>query len=113
MNNETEANRLKQEGNQAYKNKEYQRAINCYTKAIHLHPNDSNFYSNRALSYFNLGQYPQCINDCDKAVQLNPSNVKAYKKKAQALAYQLKFTDAVQCMKAAAACEKDNLALKN
>lgn len=66
--NETEALRLKEEGNQAYKNREYQKAINCYTKAIHINPNDANFYSNRALSYFNLGQYQQCIKDCDKAV---------------------------------------------
>lgn len=88
----------------AYKNKEYQRAINCYTKAIHLHPNDANFYSNRALSYFNLGQYAQCIADCDKALQLSPSLIKALKKKASALAYMLRFEEAVESMKAAVAC---------
>ncbi len=68
MHNEAEAQRLKEEGNQAYKNKEYQRAINCYTKAIQIFPSDANFYSNRALSFFNLGQFAQCISDCDKAV---------------------------------------------
>lgn len=49
--------KYKEEGNLAYKNKEYLKAINLYTKAIHLHPDDPNFYSNRALSFFNLGQY--------------------------------------------------------
>ncbi|WP_414479882.1 tetratricopeptide repeat protein, partial [Pseudomonas aeruginosa] len=37
----------------AYKNKEYSRAINSYSRAIKLNPNDPNFYSNRALAYFN------------------------------------------------------------
>jgi tetratricopeptide (TPR) repeat protein len=69
-----------------------------------LNPNDANFYSNRALSYFNLGQYLNCINDCEKAIQLNPMLVKAHKKKASALAHMLKFSEAVNAMKVAVAC---------
>lgn len=99
MNNEAEAVRLKEEGNQAYKNKQYQRAINCYTKAIQLFPSDANFYSNRALSYFNLGQYAQCVYDCDRATEINPALTKAWKKKASALVYMLRFGDAVLAMK--------------
>lgn len=78
-----------------------------------MNPNDANFYSNRGLSYFNLGQYQNCIADCDKATQLSPNLVKAHKKKATALAHLLKFGEAVNSMKIAVACEKDNLALKN
>lgn len=91
--------RLKEEGNMAYKNKEYQRAINCYTKAIQLNPGDANFYSNRALSYFNLGQYAQCVYDCDRATEMNPNLTKAWKKKASALVHLLRFSDAVVAMK--------------
>lgn len=69
-----------------------------------MNPNDANFYSNRALSYFNLGQYQNCIADCDKAIQLSPNLVKTHKKKASALANLLKFGEAVNAMKAAVAC---------
>ena len=65
------------------------------------------------MSYFNLGQYAQCLADCDRALQITPTLVKALKKKASALAYLLRFDDAVEAMKAAVACEKENLPLKN
>ena len=108
-----QANKLKEEGNVAYRDKQYPRAINCYTRAIQLTPNDPNLYSNRALSYFNIGEYMTCIADCDKAIQLNPALLKAHKKKASALAHLLKFGEAVTAMKAALAVEKENQALKN
>ena len=93
-----QANKLKEEGNVAYRDKQYPRAINCYTRAIQLTPNDPNLYSNRALSYFNIGEYMNCITDCDKAIQLNPALLKAHKKKASALAHLLKFGEAVTAM---------------
>lgn len=74
---------------------------------------DANFYSNRALAYFNLGQYHNCIADCDKALALAPNLVKAHKKKASALAHLLKFSEAVAAVKVAVNIEKDNQALKN
>ena len=109
----SEAYRFKEEGNTAYKNKDYSKAIQLYTRAIDLNPNDSNFYSNRALCYFNLENYFECINDCDRAIQLNPNFVKAYKKKASAYAYLLKFSEAVMTSKAALSQDKGNQSLKN
>ena len=111
--NNTEALKMKELGNQAYKNKEYSQAINYYSKAIQLNPQDSNFYSNRALCYFNMENFIDCVADCNRAINLNPAFVKAYKKKASALANQLKFTEAVQAMKDAVNCERDNIAVKN
>ena len=111
--NNTQALQMKELGNQAYKNKDYSQAINYYTKAIQLNPQDPNFYSNRALCYFNMEKFIDCVADCDRATKLNPTFVKAYKKKASALAHQLKFSEAVQVMKDAVNCERNNLALKN
>lgn len=54
-----------------------------------------------------------CITDCDKAISINPTLTKAIKKKASALAYMLKFSEAVSVLKLAYANEKDNKALKN
>ena len=83
---------MKEIGNEAYKNKEYLKAINYYSKAIQYNPQDPNFYSNRALCYFNMENFKECVRDCDLAIDLNPSFVKAYRKKASALAYLLKFS---------------------
>ena len=110
---ESSAMKLKEEGNQAYKNKDYRRAIQLYSQAINVNPQDPNFYSNRALCYFNLEDYFKCVNDCDHAIQLNASFTKAYKKKASALAHILKFEDAVRTLKTALANDKANQSLKN
>ena len=113
MNKQSEALRIKELGNQAYSNKQYKEAINHYTNAIKLNPQEPSFYSNRGLCYYNLGQFMDCINDCDNAIRLNPNFTKAYKKKASALANMLKFPEAVQTMKGAVNCDKGNQALKN
>ena len=60
--NTNQAIRYKQEGNTAYKNRDYAKALNLYSKAIQYDPNDPNFYSNKALCYFNLANYTECIN---------------------------------------------------
>ena len=113
MNQLAESLRLKEEGNQAYKNRDYQKAMKLYSQAIKANPNDPNFYSNRALCSFNLENYFDCISDCDYAIQLNPSFIKAYKKKASALAHLLKFTEAVNVMKSAVSQDRNNQLLKN
>lgn len=53
----SQANRFKEQGNEAYKNKEYLKAIQLYSKAIELNPKDANYYSNRALCHFNLNRF--------------------------------------------------------
>lgn len=55
--NTNQAIRYKEEGNTAYKNRDYSKALNLYSKAIQCDPNDPSFYSNKALCYFNLGNY--------------------------------------------------------
>ena len=49
MNKQSEALRIKELGNQAYSNKQYKEAINHYTNAIKLNPQEPSFYSNRGL----------------------------------------------------------------
>ena len=109
----SQAARFKEEGNTAYKNAQYAKAIGLYTRAIEADPHDPSFYSNRALCYFNLEKYQECVTDCDQALGLNPTFVKALRKKASALAHLLRFAEATQTIKVALTCEKSNQALKN
>lgn len=45
------------QGNQAFKDKQWQRAIGFYTEAIKFNPNNATYYSNRAAAYLELGRY--------------------------------------------------------
>ena len=44
------------QGNQAYKDKQWQKAIGFYTEAIKLSGNNATYYSNRAAAYLELGR---------------------------------------------------------
>ena len=65
-------------GNVAHGNQEYQEAIEHYTEAIHLDPNNALVYGNRGLAYYFLGQRQRAIQDFDKAIQLDPDAALAY-----------------------------------
>ena len=99
--------KYKEQGNQAYKAQDYSRAAALYTKAIDVQE-DSSFYSNRAICYFNLNRFEDCIRDCNNALRMNPQLSKAYKKKYQACLNVLKFDEAVDAAKAYANLEKNH-----
>lgn len=48
---------LEFQGNQAYKEKQWEKAIGCYTEAIKLNSRNATYYSNRAAAYLELGRY--------------------------------------------------------
>lgn len=72
----SESNELREKGNEAFKNGQYQDAINRYTDALailaNLDLNDTNktdltkCYSNRSQCYINLGQYEDAIEDATR-----------------------------------------------
>ncbi|XP_031503336.1 hsp70-Hsp90 organizing protein 3 [Nymphaea colorata] len=64
-----EAQREKEKGNAAYKKKEFEEAIEHYTRAMELDDQDISYLTNRAAVYMEMGKYEDCIKDCDKAVE--------------------------------------------
>jgi len=52
---------------------EYEKAIECFDKAIGLNPNYAWAYNNRGLTYQYLDQYERAIEDNNKAIELNPN----------------------------------------
>ena len=62
----------KLKGNALVKEKKYKEALDCYSKAIELDPNNPILYSNRSAMYLNLTEYDQAIADADKAISLKP-----------------------------------------
>ncbi|KAL1214118.1 Hsp70-Hsp90 organizing protein 3 [Cardamine amara subsp. amara] len=59
----------KEEGNCAYKKKDFERAIEHYRKAMELDDEDISYLTNRAAVYLEMGKFEECIEDCDKAVE--------------------------------------------
>ncbi|XP_039061006.1 outer envelope protein 64, chloroplastic-like [Hibiscus syriacus] len=81
---EHSAETVKEKGNQAYKDKQWQKAIGFYTEAIKLSGNNATYYSNRAAAYLELGSFLQAEADCTKAINLDKKNVKAYLRRGTA-----------------------------
>lgn len=77
---------LKLQGNQWFKQKEYKKAIECYTKAIkNGDPGLAALYQNRAAAYEALDNTEQVINDTTQAILLDNKYSKALLRRARAL----------------------------
>ncbi|XP_018322565.1 small glutamine-rich tetratricopeptide repeat-containing protein beta isoform X2 [Agrilus planipennis] len=74
----TRAEIHKNKGNEYMRQGLYQEAVDEYTKAVELHPNNAVLYSNRAAAYSHMEKYHAVINDCKKAIRIDPNYAKAY-----------------------------------
>lgn len=64
--------------NQAYNEKDLDKQIELYTKAIELNPNYAEAYNNRGVAYYDKGEFNKAIEDYNKAIELNPNDAEAY-----------------------------------
>ncbi|XP_057520626.1 outer envelope protein 64, chloroplastic [Amaranthus tricolor] len=81
---ERSAEAAKEKGNLAFKDKQWQKAINHYTEAIKLCGSNATYYSNRAAAYLELASFRQAVADCTRAINLDKKNVKAYLRRGTA-----------------------------
>ncbi|KAH6696917.1 import receptor [Plectosphaerella plurivora] len=88
------AAKLKDAGNKAYGGKEYNRAIDLYSKAILCKANPI-FYSNRAACYNALGDWDKVVEDTTAAVNLDPEYVKALNRRANAYEHLKMYGEAL------------------
>ncbi|KAM3246289.1 outer envelope protein 64, chloroplastic [Capsicum annuum] len=71
LSKETSAEMAKEKGNQAFKEKQWQKAIGFYTEAIKLNGNNATYFSNRAAAYLELANFLQAEADSTKAIDLD------------------------------------------
>lgn len=79
---------FKAKGNDAFKAKKYQEAIDWYTKAIAENPNGEPagaVYSNRAASWQGLGNFQKALEDSEQCIRVRPDWLKGYFRKGVAL----------------------------
>lgn len=88
------AQKLKAAGNKAYGSKDYNKAIDLYSKAIICKP-DPIFYSNRAACYNALSEWEKVVEDTTAAVTLDPMYVKALNRRANAYEHLEQYSESL------------------
>lgn len=74
----------KEKGNAEFYNGNLQGALQFYSRAIKLNPDEGLFFSNRALVYLKLRRYEEAVTDCTASLFRGPS-IKAFARRAAAL----------------------------
>ncbi|KAI9759881.1 MAG: Hsp90 cochaperone [Chaenotheca gracillima] len=79
------ADALKAEGNAAFSAKDFDLAIEKFSKAIELDPSNHILYSNRSGAYASKRQYAQALEDANKVTEMKPEFAKGWGRKGSAL----------------------------
>ena len=66
------------EGKAYFDNKEYEKAVADYNRALELNPKYVYAYNGRGNVYQTLGEYKKAVSDYDRALELDPEYVNAY-----------------------------------
>ncbi|KAI0479940.1 mitochondrial import receptor subunit tom-70 [Xylaria cf. heliscus] len=88
------AQKLKAAGNKAYGGKDYNKAIDLYSRAILCKP-DPIFYSNRAACYNALSEWEKVVEDTTAAISLDPLYVKALNRRANAYEHLHQYSESL------------------
>ena len=79
-----EALKEKQLGNDAYKKRSFEEALEHYNKAVELDPTEIIYLLNIAAVYFEQKEYDKCISQCEKAIEIGRENRADFKLIAKA-----------------------------
>ncbi len=94
--------------------KEYDKAIDDYTKAIELNPDSADAYYNRGLAWQNkkenekaIADYEKAIINYNKAIEINPKDAELYIWRGNALYYYEDYDRAIEDYTNAIECDKN------
>jgi stress-induced-phosphoprotein 1 len=68
----------KDKGNDAFRQKNFDEAINFYTEAIAENSQDHTIYGNRAAAYHNQRNWDAAMNDAEECIKIKPDWGKGY-----------------------------------
>ncbi|KAA0707891.1 Small glutamine-rich tetratricopeptide repeat-containing protein alpha [Triplophysa tibetana] len=103
-----EAECLKTDGNDQMRVENFSAAVEFYSKAIQLNPQNAVYYCNRAAANSKLGNYAGAVQDCERAIGIDPNYSKAYGRMGLALASLNKYSEAVSFYEKALELDPDN-----
>ncbi|KAF8196788.1 hypothetical protein K438DRAFT_1585463 [Mycena galopus ATCC 62051] len=64
------AEKVKEQGNVAFKAKRFGDAVDLYTKAIEMNPAEPSYLTNRAAAYMGIKRFRSALDDCQQAATL-------------------------------------------
>jgi tetratricopeptide (TPR) repeat protein len=84
-------------GNEYFYKEEYNKAIQCYDRALEIEPNNADIWNNKGHALDDLGNHEEAIQCYDKALELDSNHAIAWNNKGFALAKLGKYNEAIQC----------------
>lgn len=87
---------------------EFQRALEDYTRAVELAPNNADYRFNQGNACLSLKNYPRAIKNYEEAISLNPEVADYHNNLGMACAKNMQFTQAVKHFGSAIFLEPDN-----
>jgi stress-induced-phosphoprotein 1 len=107
------ADDAKAKGNSAFSGGRFDEAIEHFSTAISLAPENHVLYSNRSASYASLQKYTEALADAKKTVELKPDWGKGYSRLGAAYAGLNNHDDAIAAYKDGLSRDPNNDALKS
>jgi tetratricopeptide (TPR) repeat protein len=80
-----QAENYKNKGNDEFKKGNHGKAIEYYTYATEMDPNNHIYFTNRSFAYYKMGENEKSHRDADKSVKKNPQWAKGYYRAGMAL----------------------------
>ncbi|KAK9735766.1 hypothetical protein RND81_04G226300 [Saponaria officinalis] len=98
-------------GNEYFKQKKFNEAIDCYCRSIALSPT-AVAYANRAMAYLKIKRFQEAEEDCTEALNLDDRYIKAYSRRATARKELGKLRDSLEDVEFALRLEPQDEDLK-
>merc|ERR1711974_452164 len=103
-----QAEEKKAEGNTLLRESKTEEAIERYSEAINLNPNNAIYYANRAAAYTSLRRHDKAIEDCKHAIAIDPKYSKAYSRMGLAYFSLGRYHESVHAYEHAKELEPEN-----
>ncbi|KAK8250569.1 hypothetical protein HDK77DRAFT_461272 [Phyllosticta capitalensis] len=107
------ADALKAEGNKLFAEKKFPEAIDKFTQAIELDPQNHVLYSNRSGCFASMKDFEHAYQDAEKTTQLKPDWAKGWSRKGSALHGKGDLVNAVEAFEEALKLEPTNAQAKS
>ena len=100
---------LKSRGNEHLKNKELDKAVECYSSAAELQPENHVIWSNRSAAFLMKGELSPALSDAERCISLAPKWAKGYHRKATILRLSGLHSEAsLFCQRGLLACSSED-----